>query len=475
MPSMTRSSSSSSSSSNNNGDKNRRRENNKNNTSTNTSAGPVTRSRSQGKKCLTASIAARLRTHDSLPTSSSSSSRPLLAADMKSKENGKQGNNARNCSSSSLVSAKAGNKRGRNSPTSSLDSGSTRRKKAKACGARIDIAALPSMRNLQKMSYRQLQLIAISHGVSGNIRRRNILAELERRRNERPSKRKGAGVVDAYALSKCKKKGDSRSPDIPLPSAVGAEILIFLGLREMYRLRTVSRQFLEWSDTAIKGIRELNIIESDQLNDSILMQIATQMPLLETFDLSGNFDAEKRSRHFKADVGDAGIHALAQRCSNLWALDLRGCRYLSNAGIDKVAILLGDNLECIHLGDGRGGNAFTVVTDAAMASIGDNCQIVRHVDISACTEITADGILDFAQGCTYIEHLNVSSCSSLSWSNINTIMGFCPELHRLVIPRHLECVVNGARRELVKMHPNLKCAVSFDDDDCYHSHECVAD
>ena len=240
------------------------------------------------------------------------------------------------------------------------------------------------------------------------------------------------------------------------------------------------------------GIERNNSDKVDRVNDDIMINILRKTPLLEILDLSGNRDAEFRGNDscptFDVLVSDATIHYAAQRCPRLFAVDLRGAPRVSNAGIDKLAILLQESLEIVCLGSGSDDTGVYKVNDSAIKSLSDHCDMLRHLDLSCCRNYELETVVTIAENLPYLEHLDIVSVemgtdgSYPRWGGCD--LRCVPRSPPNRLPPSMDRQFSryfvgaaGAIAALENRRPNLKFSFGneFKLTDCYHTHDCIND
>ena len=164
---------------------------------------------------------------------------------------------------------------------------------------------------------------------------------------------------------------------------------------------------------------------------------------------------------------------------------------MSNAGIDKLAILLQESLEIVCLGSGSDDTGVYKVNDSAIKSLSDHCDMLRHLDLSCCRNYELETVVTIAENLPYLEHLDIVSVEMGTdgsyprwWRHVAAICDACPDLHRIRLPpsmdRQFSRYFVGAAEAIAALEnrrPNLKFSFGneFKLTDCYHTHDCIND
>ncbi|XP_016075052.1 PREDICTED: F-box/LRR-repeat protein 13 isoform X1 [Miniopterus natalensis] len=122
-------------------------------------------------------------------------------------------------------------------------------------------------------------------------------------------------------------------------------------------------------------------------------------------------------------LGDASIMKLSDCCPNLNYLNLRNCEYLTDLGIEYIVNIF--SLISLDLSG-------TDISNEGLAILSRHRKL-KELSLSECYKITNAGIQAFCKGSQILEHLDVSYCSQLSDEFITTVAIYCLNLTSLSI------------------------------------------
>jgi Clustered mitochondria/Hom_end-associated Hint/Translation initiation factor eIF3 subunit 135/Leucine Rich repeat len=174
-------------------------------------------------------------------------------------------------------------------------------------------------------------------------------------------------------------------------------------------------------------LRELELSRCFRLTDRSLQAMATHLRHLHTLRAYGCFaltdasllalaSAELRPLATSAPLRtlalgattlltDAGVMALAQRCTSLTMLDLSASKLLTEDGLAAI----GDNLHSLvelRL------SSCQMITDPGLQAVSSGCHKLRIVDLSLCQCISAIEFL--APECPLLESIDLHGCRNIS-------------------------------------------------------------
>eukprot|EP00899_Mesostigma_viride_P018928 jgi/Mesvir1/27036/Mv20735-RA.1 len=222
-----------------------------------------------------------------------------------------------------------------------------------------------------------------------------------------------------------------------------------------------------------RRLRTLNLACCAGIRDDFLAVVAVSCRDLERLDVSD------------CDVSDNGVIALAQHCHELKHLLLSDCKQVTCASIQHIAE------GCCHLEQLV--VTRTKVTDAGITAIARRCTKLRHLDVQSCSYVTDAGISEVAAHCPRLQHLGVQGLLHVTDISIIAVAEACPGLIGLDISACIAMSAHGMRvladrcRELERVdvansqissaglqelasrcarlrHLNARDSTSFDDD-----------
>lgn len=141
------------------------------------------------------------------------------------------------------------------------------------------------------------------------------------------------------------------------------------------------------------NLTTLNLNRCIAINDSAILSITNQAPLLDTVCLA-----------WCSDISDESIIALSQRCLGLKNLDLTKCSQITDTCIIEVAKRVGNTLCRLIL------YSCTQVTDASIVEVANRCSSLIHLDVSQCEKITDTSLLKISQGLRQLRVLCMEEC-----------------------------------------------------------------
>ena len=105
-------------------------------------------------------------------------------------------------------------------------------------------------------------------------------------------------------------------------------------------------------------------------------------------------------------IGDESLSAMSFFGCKLKRLNLHRCSQITSKGVIRVARGCGSNLESIDLSN-------CSVSDSALAALGKYAKNLRQIDLRSCKRITSAGVQKLVAGCLLLEELDLDSCSKL--------------------------------------------------------------
>lgn len=119
-------------------------------------------------------------------------------------------------------------------------------------------------------------------------------------------------------------------------------------------------------------------------------------------------------------VTDAGMQHIAMNCHGLTRLKLRAC-----AGItDHSLCFLGEGCPALtHIDLGH-----CWITDAGVSKLVAGCALLTHISLQKCIHITDKSIVAIAQHSSYLSHINVRNCTFVSKYGLRRLCEQCARL-----------------------------------------------
>ncbi|CAB4383803.1 unnamed protein product [Rhizophagus irregularis] len=135
------------------------------------------------------------------------------------------------------------------------------------------------------------------------------------------------------------------------------------------------------------SLRCIRLSSCDGVTDDSLELIAKTYPHLLSLDLGGD----------SCSISDAGIKSLTQSCTELKAIDLDNCEYITDKSIEYIA---------------------------------NSCPNLKKLGLICCNTITENAIVALLRCCTQIETLLIPECN-VSDKTMSVITESCPQLRAL--------------------------------------------
>ncbi|PKC09963.1 RNI-like protein [Rhizophagus irregularis] len=135
------------------------------------------------------------------------------------------------------------------------------------------------------------------------------------------------------------------------------------------------------------SLRCIRLSSCDGVTDDSLELIVKTYPHLLSLDLGGD----------SCPISDAGIKSLTQSCTELQAIDLDNCEYITDKSIEYIA---------------------------------NSCPNLKKLGLICCNTITENAIVALLRCCTQIETLLIPECN-VSDKTISVITESCPQLRAL--------------------------------------------
>lgn len=101
-------------------------------------------------------------------------------------------------------------------------------------------------------------------------------------------------------------------------------------------------------------------------------------------------------------IGDKCLLSITRGCKKLRILGLGRCHLLSNEGITEIAAL--PKLEKLNL------SCCPAVDNESLIAIGNGCRSLTTIHLSGCMNIEEKGLVALLDGCPFIVELDVSKC-----------------------------------------------------------------
>ena len=117
-------------------------------------------------------------------------------------------------------------------------------------------------------------------------------------------------------------------------------------------------------------------------------------------------------------VGDKSIYSLAKCCSNLETLVIGGCRNISDASIQALALACSSSLRSLRM------DWCLKITDTSLRSLLSNCELLVAIDVGCCNQITDVAFQD-GEGNGFrseLKVLKISSCVRLTVAGVSSVI-----------------------------------------------------
>ena len=127
------------------------------------------------------------------------------------------------------------------------------------------------------------------------------------------------------------------------------------------------------------------------------------------------------------DLPDTAVKHLANHCSSLFCLHMRGCRLLT----DEAVVYLANNR-----GAGFKELVFfncPLVTVASLLAIANNCPRLETISTWNVDNVTDEIVTQLAEGCREVTYFHVSGCELVTDASLDKIGECCPKLTTLVV------------------------------------------
>ena len=225
----------------------------------------------------------------------------------------------------------------------------------------------------------------------------------------------------------------------------------------------------------------------DQLSLPALWDVARYNPATKALNLSGwNGVSEVGIRALSLCMGDslevislAGspltdsmIGVLVARLFSAQAINLSGCKYVSDVGLRELALGTRKTITSLNLArcgkvteDGLAWLAGTAgapprpcsllsslnlqacprVRDEGLVALGTGCTALQFVNLRECAMVTDAGVAGLAKGCRSLSVLNLYGCVAVGNGGLRAVGACCPLLKSLNVSRCVEVGDAGVR------------------------------
>eukprot|EP00936_MAST-01D_sp_MAST-1D-sp1_P001736 g1736.t1 len=150
------------------------------------------------------------------------------------------------------------------------------------------------------------------------------------------------------------------------------------------------------------GLTRVNLMGCHRLTDTSIVVLARNCHQLEELHLS-----ECKG------VSDDAVLAIADNCPNLHTLDLRGCHSISDVALEHLANRC-SQLKIINL-------AGAEVSDAGIKLLAERCRGLVNINVNDCQHLTDDAIRHVALNCQNITAIKASRCPGLTNSALEAM------------------------------------------------------
>ena len=127
---------------------------------------------------------------------------------------------------------------------------------------------------------------------------------------------------------------------------------------------------------------------------------------------------------------DQQMRLVAKCCPNLKSLSIKSCKYITDIGIQYIAIGC-PNLETIDISrsptDQHGGN----ITDQVLADLTQACTKLKDINISFCQNVGDLGFESIAENCPGVHTIRAAGCSQLTDKSVSIVSSELSHLRTL--------------------------------------------
>ncbi|EEF35079.1 F-box/LRR-repeat protein 2 [Ricinus communis] len=159
-------------------------------------------------------------------------------------------------------------------------------------------------------------------------------------------------------------------------------------------------------------IKSLKLVGNNNLSDDCLIKIACCCPSLQVLEISYCFG-----------ITEEGIKEVLRSCSEIRHLEMNRCVGIKNLDINVEL----PKLEVLQV-QGPG------IDDEALAVIAKRCQMLLHLDLAGCLNVTEKGVNEVVQNCTKLREMNLKWCDNVKVDMIATMVFSRPSLRKITPP-----------------------------------------
>ncbi|XP_065869269.1 uncharacterized protein [Euphorbia lathyris] len=159
-------------------------------------------------------------------------------------------------------------------------------------------------------------------------------------------------------------------------------------------------------------IKSLKLVGNNSLSDECLKKVGFCCPNLQVLDIS-----------CCPTITEEGIKAVLRNCSEVKHLEMNRCMGIKNL---EVSFQL-PKLEVLHI-QGPG------IDDEALAVIAKRCQMLLHLNLEGCLNVTAKGVYEVVQNCTRLREINLKWCDNVVVDTFASMVFSRPSLRKIIPP-----------------------------------------
>lgn len=137
-------------------------------------------------------------------------------------------------------------------------------------------------------------------------------------------------------------------------------------------------------------LRKIELINCENISRAACAAIATNCLLLEVLDMR------------LSDLDDVGITTIIRQCTKLTALELFGCRSITDKGVLNIA-KYGSKLSHLSISD-------TMATEVGVRAVAQSCPLLRDLNLERVVLTSPDCAAAVGRGCPLLENLSFVGC-----------------------------------------------------------------
>ncbi|XP_021732145.1 F-box/LRR-repeat protein 20-like [Chenopodium quinoa] len=236
---------------------------------------------------------------------------------------------------------------------------------------------------------------------------------------------------------------------------------------ELGRVEFLTNEHVEYLSSFLQNLTSITLFNCSKLSDSAFVMITQRCPRLCYFVMTGssfvrdeyNYDGLiKKNRAIKYldlsshhEFRPTALKRLLNICPEVEKLKIHGCYLLPNDQLN-VPDILECNRSLVEL-NFIGSHHITVkdrelelessvleklivkfslINDIFLTKLGRICPRLIHLDLSYCSKVTEDGVMEVVKSCKRLRYLSLSRCEKVDINIIPWIVANGPSLRELV-------------------------------------------